>query len=275
MSYGDEIMALGQAETLWRATGKRCAIVGADGEKPRRCDLWNNHPAIVQRLPGDGEALNVFRNGPGARPYLTYPFTREGGARFSGWRARDHRGHLHLGALYDWAYEVEEKQLGKRPFIAIEPNLAPEANPNKQWGRHKWATLARDLAGFYPEWEIVQLGAAGTDMLPDARHIETPSFRHACALLAFAKCAVLPEGGLHHAAAAVGTRAVVIFGNHTPVEITGYPEHVNLTGDCALPREDNFGACGRWTRCDHCAASMASIYVDDVSNAVLRLVEEA
>jgi len=50
---------------------------------------------------------------------------------------------------------------------------------------------------------LVQLGPAGTRLLHGVEHYPTNTFREACAALARSRAAVLHEGGLHHAAAAV------------------------------------------------------------------------
>jgi hypothetical protein len=253
MGWGDEIMALGQAETLWLRDGRKRQIVDHKG-KPRWSPVWEHHPAIV-RDP-DEDAV-ILRNGPGCRPYLQYPFIREAGAGFTNWRARDHRGRLHL------APEERARALfvaPDTPFVVIEPGLKPASNPNKQWG--KWWSFTR----YRKDILFVQLGPQGTEILDGVLHIETPDFRFACAVLALAQAAVLPEGGLHHAAAALGVPAVVIFGGHTHPETTGYPEHGNIFSS------PDGQACGYWEPCDHCVGAMASISVRTVSNAMDKLI---
>jgi ADP-heptose:LPS heptosyltransferase len=74
-----------------------------------------------------------------------------------------------------------------------------------------------------------------------------------------AKLAILPEGGLHHGAAAIEKRAVVLFGGFIPPSVTGYDTHINLVGS------DNF--CGSIHPCKHCADAMKSISVETVLNA--------
>jgi ADP-heptose:LPS heptosyltransferase len=81
--------------------------------------------------------------------------------------------------------------------------------------------------------------------------IKTKSFRQACAVLERARLAILPEGGLHHAAAAFGTAAIVIFGGYISPAQTGYAHHVNLFSG-GTP-------CGRRKRCPHCAEAMGRI----------------
>lgn len=135
------------------------------------------------------------------------------------------------------------------PDIVIEPNLKQGASPNKQWGIARWAALV-DLmraAGMRP----VQLGPIDTRRVRGADFIETSSFRRACAVLARARGAVLHEGGMHHAAAAVGVRAVVIYGGYISPKQTGYEMHANLFSG-GKP-------CGMRIACNHCARSMEKI----------------
>ena len=86
------------------------------------------------------------------------------------------------------------------------------------------------------------------------------------AALSGAKLAVLPEGGLHHGAAALGVKAVVLFGGFIPPEVTGYPQcgHINLTGGAL--------ACGSIHKCEHCVVAMNSITVDEVLDSAHSLL---
>lgn len=87
--------------------------------------------------------------------------------------------------------------------------------------------------------------------LPWLEMPELPSFEHALALISVARTAVLPEGGLHHAAAAFGLRAVVLFGGYISPNITGYSIHQNIfTGE---------KACGNRNPCQHCTDAMNAI----------------
>ena len=93
-------------------------------------------------------------------------------------------------------------------------------------------------------------------LLNHAVYLHTPTFKQAAAVLARAKAAVLPEGGLHHAAAALGIRAVVIYGGFISPKQTGYDMHINLfTGT---------EPCGSRKSCEHCRASMAKITPEEV-----------
>lgn len=142
--------------------------------------------------------------------------------------------------------------------VLIEPNVPwhKSVAVNKDWGLHRYQRLADMLrkAG----WRVFQ-NAHGTARLVGVEVVEQKTFRQAAAALSGFDLAILPEGGLHHAAAAVGAPAVVIFGGFIPPQVTGYQNHVNLTGGVE--------ACGRLDRCAHCRAALDAIEVDQVYEA--------
>jgi ADP-heptose:LPS heptosyltransferase len=91
--------------------------------------------------------------------------------------------------------------------------------------------------------------------------------RQASAVLAGAALLISPEGGLHHAAAALGLRAVVIFGGFISPATTGYDLHRNFfTGG---------QACGMRLACAHCAEAMARITPEEVAAAAREQLEDA
>lgn len=236
MGIGDEIMAVGQAFTQHCLSGKRVQILGADN-RPRWDELWENLPWLAK--PDEVGDFDAVVNFGGNRPYISYPFTREIGCTYSGWRARDN--------VAEFRFFDHEKSFAKEaaallgPFVLVEPNLTPRTNPNKQWGREKWQSLVSILCD--RGVTIAQMGAEPLNLLDGARFIQTSTFRLAAALLQKADSAVLPEGGLHHAAGALRKRVVVLFGGAVDVSATGYDDHINIVQE---------PACGRWLSCDHC-----------------------
>lgn len=161
------------------------------------------------------------------------------------------------GELFFTADEVSFAHRHEPGFVVIEPNIPPEKahGLNKQWPVDRFDAVAKEFkaAGY----RVLQFAyPTAKYRIRNATYVPTPTFRHGAALLSRAKIAILPEGGLHHAAAAVGTRAVVLFGGFIPPAVTGYDMHVNLTGGAV--------ACGMLGRCEHCADAMAAITLDDV-----------
>ena len=90
------------------------------------------------------------------------------------------------------------------------------------------------------------------------------AFREAAAVLVKALTAVLPEGGLHHAAASVKTPSVVIYGGLISPDITGYDIHTNIfTGK---------KPCGSRMPCLHCEQAMKEITVEQIVDELVKIV---
>ncbi|MDZ4382808.1 MAG: hypothetical protein U0942_15865 [Parvibaculum sp.] len=248
MSYGDELMASGHALSEHERTGLKVVITDRSG-RARWDDLWAGLPWIVQ--PGEPAAGAArVTNGPQCRPYIRYPFTRDTGCTFSGWRARDHVGALSLTAAELAAGRAVRDRLGH--FTLVEPHVPAQSNPNKQWGWARWQVLADLLRA--SGRRVAQFSLPGVALLNGVEPIDTASFREGAAVLTFADEAVLPEGGMHHAAAVLRhPRTVVLFGGAVDPEATGYPWQVNLAD------AGKSSPCGKWRPCRHCAEVWARL----------------
>lgn len=254
MGVGDNLLASGMARG---AAGRGVRIAFGDGNKI----IWDHLSETIFRgnpniapLGSEGAAdLEWIAHYRGNRLY-----NRQGPGRWI-WNEdfRPIPGEVFLSA--------EERKFARacgQDFIVIEPNVPDwkSCAPNKEWPIDRYNKLARyltkdghDVRQFvYPNrrHQIIYL-----------RQVKTPTFRHAMAVLARAKLYIGPEGGLHHAAAALGIPAVVLFGGFIPPQVTGYDGHINLTGGAV--------ACGSLRKCEHCRAAMAAISVDDVHNGAL------
>lgn len=242
MGWGDEIMVTGMARRLQERNPLQVRVVDKRG-RPRWSAIWAGNPRLAP--PDFAGPVQLLCNGPGRRPYVE----RESDERWV-WR--------------DWICPVGEIHFSarERAFAArhagrviIEPQLKPGASPNKDWGARRWAELAQRL--LRDQLPVARFGGLGDALLPGVEVIPSGNFREACAVLAQARLALLPEGGLHHAAAALGTPSVVIFGGFISPRQTGYPHQVNLfTGG---------KPCGMRRRCAHCLQAMQRISVDEVA----------
>ena len=206
MGLGDEILVTGQARQLQERDPHPVYVVGKDAG-PRWHWLWDGNPRLTKNKHG----AQILMNGPGARPYVDYAKSTPERWAYTNWRTVP--GELYL------------PRLEPSDYVLIEPHVKKRASPNKQWGR--WQALV-DLM---PEVRWLQVGPSGTEVLRGAVFIETTDFRQACIQLSGVRAAVLPEGGLHHAAAALGIPSIVLFGSMTSPRNTGYDAHVNLAID--------------------------------------------
>lgn len=247
MGYGDELMVTGHARLLQQKDPRKVRL---DYGKRLWNEVFDHNPRIAHSTDKDVQVY--YPRVGGLRPYATFKSMER-------WRWTDYKPPV--GELY---FQPDEIAYAAQfsPDVVLEPNLKGNASPNKDWGLARWNALIGLLraAGLQP----VQLGPAGTRVLPGVTLIETKSFRWACAVLARARAAVLSEGGLHHGAAVVGVRSVVIYGGYISPRQTGYDLHTNLfTGG---------EPCGMRTPCKHCAAAMAAIKPESVMEHLLGLL---
>jgi ADP-heptose:LPS heptosyltransferase len=258
MGYGDEIIGSGLARGA-HVRGKKIAF--GDGKKI----LWSSWaPEIYANNP------NVARPGDEGQSNLEWIAHYKGARKYN----------RLVNGKWVWNYdfkpvpgefffdEIEQAIAAtfSPGFIAIEPNVPWQKTvaPNKDWGESKYRELARRL--LLQGHRLVQFRHKNSRRLIEgADIIELHKFRHVIAALSKACLYIGPEGGMHHAAAAVGVKAVVLFGGFIPPQVTGYDLHTNLTGGT--------DACGHIEPCKHCQQAMANISVDQVKDAAMRQLE--
>ena len=248
-------MAAGEARRLQACDPRPVAIVDRRG-RARWHAIWQGNARIARPAEvADGLSVQRHVNGCGARPYLE-SVTRERFVYRRGWRAT--RAEIFL--------TEQERAFASTAAgaVLVEPHLKGSASPNKRWPWARWQTLVASR----PTLPWIQIGPRGTRPLRGVRFIETASFRVACAVLERARAAVLPEGGLHHAAAALGTPAVVIYGGFVSPMNTGYEGQVALY----RPHRHDGEPCGLRVPCEGCAATMADITVEAVAAELERLL---
>lgn len=249
-------MATGLARGA-RDRGRRIAFGDGDSIKwhPHAREVFRNNPNVAP--PGDEGAsdLEWIAHYAGRRLYNAIEQPKDRWLWNMDFRPTP-------GEMF---FDAEEVAFGEKHgsgFIVIEPNLPyfKSIAINKQWAPQKYEKIAYNL--FRDGRDVRQFVYPGIrNRLRVARHVKTPSFRHALAVLARAALYIGPEGGMHHGAAAVGVPAVVIFGGCCSPQVTGYPNHTNLTGGAE--------ACGMKVRCRHCRDAMERISVGEVWNAAM------
>jgi ADP-heptose:LPS heptosyltransferase len=149
------------------------------------------------------------------------------------------------------------ESLGIGDCVLLNPHVKKSPGKSKDWGWERWLELAARSP-----YALLQCDY-GKALLPGVRAIETPTFEHAAALIGFSRGVVTSEGGMHHAAGALRSPAVVIFGGTNPPSILGYDFHQNLAVDSP-------DALGRRGEHPSCRAAMALITVDMVLDAMQR-----
>ena len=283
MGYGDALMASAHARYLSSGTGQKVAF--GDGKKiyhgRPEVEVFAHNPNIAMQKDVDaGHPVLWFENYSGHRPYINRDLMMQEFAelfpgesftmkkrnpklpwRFTPWRIRD------VGAGQIYFTDAEKrwalKNMPPRPFIVMEPTTKGGASPNKNWDIMKYGRVANALVNRYT---IVQFNGSS---LPAAMSIRTASFRHACGILSYASMYIGTEGGLHHAAAALGIPAVVYHGGYISPETTGYDFQVPIYVESIMVKDQLINSpCGMRVDCDHCKAIANSISPADFIEAV-------
>jgi len=242
MGLVDDIMAAADARKI--AERGKLAYMGNEWSP-----VWDHNPDITKvKTPG---CISVG-NRVGHRPYI------KGATNEAIIYNENHRPEPGVIVLSD-AEKAWARQQIAPGYILVEPHIKGSFSGNKAWLWPRWMELAK-------HFPVVQCKAPNKRPLPGARVIETESVRHAFALLAQAKLVITTDGAMHHAAAALGVPAVVLWGARTHPKILGYESHENIyTGQGE--------SCGMMTACNHCREAMRKITVNMVHDAARRLLD--
>lgn len=259
MGIGDELMAAGEARRRVLAAGRpqQFGMLDKKGQ-PKWHHVWEGNPDIARPgQPNDGLITYV----DGRRPYIA----AESRERRAFRPYQPHPAHIELGAR---AREIAAFCKGA---VVFNPTIKASAPTNKEWPLDRWKALTLR----FPQYRWVQIGdPSGYPRIRGVEHIYTLSFQEAAGAVAGARAVVVHEGALHHAAAAVGTPAVVIRGGYISPKVTGYAGQADLY----VPMEEwpDFAelGCGMRVPCRHCAQAMASITPEDVGRALGKLLQE-
>lgn len=147
----------------------------------------------------------------------------------------------------DKEIDTVESLVGERKdFIVIEPQSNDEYTVNKRYPLSKWQHVADEL--IKDGHTIVQIGRKTKDQVLSGVIDLTgkTSFREAAAIISLSKLFVSSEGGLMHAANAVGTMSVILYTGFIHPKMTAYPENTNIWIGHA------HGPCGLKVHCQNC-----------------------
>jgi ADP-heptose:LPS heptosyltransferase len=258
MGYGDEIIGTGLARGA-AARGKKIAF--GDGSKiswgPWCVEMFKHNPNIAP--PGSEGKSNIewVNHCKGHRLYNKLE---------NGKWVWNYDFKVQAGEFYFDDRELAFADTYPKGFVVIEPNVPwqKKVAPNKDWGEDNYKKVFAALKQF--GYRVVQFNHKNARrILAGAQVINAPDFRSAISVLSKARLYIGPEGGMHHAAAAVDVPAVVLFGGFIPPGVMGYGNQICLTGGVK--------ACGNIDPCPHCREAMSRIHVDEVVESSLRYLQ--
>lgn len=235
-------MLTGEVRRRFAKTGKQVCIVHPRGHV-QWSEVFDNNPKISKVQTRD---VDTIIQGGGLRPYIRMK-------QFRQWVWQPYTPTP--GEFY---FTDEEEEFGRRfrGAVLIEPNVKALAHRNKDLGWPKWGAIAHALR----DQRLIQVGPRGVQILTGVEHAPTSNFRLAAAVLKHVRAAVMTEGGLMHAAAAVGTPSVVIWSEFIGIEHTGYAMHTNI--------RHAGKACGSRLDCAGCRKSLDAVTVEEVVQGV-------
>jgi hypothetical protein len=265
MAFGDAIMATAVARGL-HALG-RLAAFGDPATKGLKwtgyCDnVFKHNPNILHPGQNGNDPKVIWLKH--YKKNLTYYHVWDG----------------HIGKYY-WNYGfktvagefyfAKDEVLGlpdESPYVMVEPNVAWQrgnVNTNKDWGDNKYEQVAKAL--MERGHTIVQcIHENSRRKISGARHVPTATFRDGMRIMAKARLFIGPEGGNHHAAAALKIPAIIVWGDWSPPQVMGYDGQIYFHGG-------GKEACGNTSPCPHCRATFDRITVDEVYQAAVGVLE--
>jgi hypothetical protein len=239
VGLGDSIITTATVKKAYAKT-KRLVMPG-DGNRIYWSEIFDNNPKMSREVIIEGVWVHDW---PGHRPYVDLKHSTSEHMRFNGFKVEP--GELYL--------TDEERNWPQRDFVYIEPNVKREVfGDNKDWGFERWQRVVDGL----PHIRFVQ---GRGRKLEHVEQVQSDSFRHVAGLLSHANLFVGTDGGLHHAAAAIGIPAVVVWGGLASPLTLGYEAHVNLHAGSK--------PCGSWKPCNHCKTELAKISETMVIDAI-------
>lgn len=202
-------------------------------------EVFDHNPKMAREpYPGCLWVPNIMGN----RPYIDHKRSKPEKIVYTDYKVEP-------GELF---FHPDELRHHETDFIYIEPNVKGTFSGNKDWGFENWQAVVNKAEGRFIQGKGRRLDGV--------QQVETRSFRDACALLSRASLFVGTDGGLHHAAAALGIPAVVVWGGLAPPSVLGYETHTNLHSGAS--------ACGLYGACEHCRKALSRITVEMVVDAI-------
>jgi ADP-heptose:LPS heptosyltransferase len=279
LNFSGDILATGHARLAVQsnqgakvAFGKSKDMGSNDKEKLKLywSEIFENNPNILQ--PGeDLENIILIPDYPSSRPFVNY--------KKSKYALSDNNEKNLVQIVFEEDYAAVQGDLYFTPdeirtaeqviadldshFVIVDPNSSIK---NKEWPADRWKEFTENKSYNFVQLVLEEEEEEDSeDILPSTTKIKTKTIRDACAILKASVgkgVLVSIDSPLHHAAAAVGLPATVLWSHYSHPDILGYADHINIRWD-AIGKP-----CGLRDSCIQCKKSMEIIKVDDVILAV-------
>lgn len=151
-------------------------------------------------------------------------------------------------------------------YVTIDPHTKNEYTVNKEYPFEKWQRIVNEIS---KDCIVVQVGRKTDYVLNNVVNMTGRStFREAAAMIKNSKLFVGSEGGLMHAANAVGAQSVIVITGFLHPNMTCYSNNVNIWIG------KSHGPCGMKVRCNKCAQECQQHDESEVITAIRSLLEK-
>ena len=285
MGYGDEIMATGFARIIKQKNPESQVVIGDEKRQLGTfSEVFIGNPYISnpQRLSKQKRTIWI-NHSKYFRPYIDYKKTTEkayawnlnhkaipGNLFFSKKELQTANNDL-ISILKKWDNKFKtkpkkivffENSFRVSKFTFKRDREKAMYRYNKHLPNNRLIQLIDNLKGYL----FIQTIHEDSFLIHRENVFHYASdFRRACAILIYCDLYFGPEGGFHHAAAALNKKAVVIFGGFIHPSVTGYNFHRNIF-------VDNKGSpCGSRISCQHCEECIKQIDIFDLKNIITEI----
>lgn len=248
MGIGDSVLSTAEAKYHNEKHGLPVVFADKKTKEIYWDEVFENNPRIL-REPKQGQKVIVVENIPLRRPYITVATPER------------YYYNLEFKAEPGELFLTDEEKASGIEGVLIEPNTKDFGlSLNKAWPWERWQELVKRI-----DLPWVQLGPEESRSLDGVKRVITKTFREALGYINKASLVVTTDGAMHHAAAALGKPAVVLWGGLAPHTVLGYDFHTNI---CKTDR-----VCGSFQACAHCSDAMSAITVEEVEKAVRERIQ--
>ena len=144
---------------------------------------------------------------------------------------------------------------------------------NKELPESKWLQLIDCINKTHIKTAVMYGGGYVNQNINNAKlKLNTNNIRSMLCAIAASKFVVTTEGGVHHAAEALGVKCLVIFGGRIDPNILGYEDQINIIDNRTIisdKREIKY-PCGMFSECIHCHEIMNDIPVSLIKKEILQ-----
>jgi len=249
LGFGDDIITTSVVKRAFQKINAPVCV--GDGNRSHYNEVFRNNPKIA---PVPYKGVQWVHSYKGNRPYIER-IEKDRWVYKPDFRAEP--GEIYLSD--------DEKRFGPSvgPFILIEPDTKTAAfSKNKNWGRERWQRVVNAL----PQYKFLRMRVTGVG-LNNVDDVPTTGIRDGFSMVHRCRLFVGTDGALHHAAAALGRPAVVVWGGlASPVNL-GYSTHINLHAGSP--------PCGSLMPCVHCTFELEKITVEMVCEAIVKAIDGA